>query len=77
MKLLKETYKTAEGAYKRSAFENGVASFEFTTGIKARLYRYRAELHDGLYRVARYTPEELLALDAAANSIACAAANGA
>ena len=39
-KLLKEKYKTYEGARKRAAFENGVAGSEFRNGYKARVYRY-------------------------------------
>ncbi len=54
MKLLKETYKTYEGARKRAAFENGVAKFEFEHGIKAKHYRYSiVEQADGTYRVSR------------------------
>jgi hypothetical protein len=39
-KLLKEKYKTYEGARQRAAFENGVAGSEFRNGYKARLYHY-------------------------------------
>ena len=58
MKLLKEKYKTVAGAIKRAAFENGVAKSEFEHGYKARLYWYRAEAHDGAFRVARYASKE-------------------
>jgi hypothetical protein len=40
-KLLREKYKTYEGARKRCGFENGVAISEFKNGYKARLYHYR------------------------------------
>ena len=40
MKLLKQVYKTYEGARKAAAFENGVAPSEFARGDKAKLYRY-------------------------------------
>ena len=59
MKYLREKYKTVEGARKRCAFENGVALSEFRSGRKARWYKYRTEQHDGFYRVARYTPDEI------------------
>jgi hypothetical protein len=39
-KLLKEKYKTYEGARRRAAFENGVAGSEYRSGYKARLYHY-------------------------------------
>jgi len=39
-KLLREKYKTLEGARKRAAFENSLAPSEFARGYKARLYRY-------------------------------------
>jgi hypothetical protein len=53
MKLLRETYKTYEGARKRAAFENGVAKSEFERGSKAKHYRYTVVQYDGVYRVAR------------------------
>jgi len=56
MKLLKETYKTYEGARKRAAFENGVANSEFAKGCKAHIYRYTVELQGNAYRVARHMP---------------------
>ena len=59
MKLLKEKYKTYDGAHKRTGFENSLARFEFERGDKARHYKYRTEAHDGAWRVVRYTPEEL------------------
>jgi hypothetical protein len=40
MKLLREKYKTYEGAAKRARFENGLARSEFNRGYKARVYRY-------------------------------------
>lgn len=40
MKLLKEIYKTYEGARKRAAFENSLARSEFERGYKAKHYRY-------------------------------------
>jgi hypothetical protein len=54
MKLLKEVYKTYEGARKRCAFENGVARGEYQRGDKARHYHYTviAEL-DNTWRVQR------------------------
>ena len=54
MKLLREKYKTAEGAYKRARFESSVAPGEFARGEKARLYRYSVIEQDGHYRVARF-----------------------
>jgi hypothetical protein len=59
MKLLAQKYKTPEGATKRCAFENGAAKFEFEHGYKARHYKYRVTFVDCMWRVARYTPEEL------------------
>lgn len=40
MKLLKEVYKTYDGARKRAAFENALARSEFERGYKAKHYRY-------------------------------------
>lgn len=57
MKLLREKYKTSEGARKRARFENGLAPGEFARG--GRLFTYHIVQHDGLWRVARYTPDEL------------------
>lgn len=54
MKLLREKYKTWEGARKRCGFENGLAQSEFERGYKARLYRYSIVQDDtGNWRVAR------------------------
>ena len=53
IKVLRETYKTYEGARKRAAFENGIAPSEFKSGYKARLYHYSV-IHDGIaWRVQR------------------------
>lgn len=53
-KLLKETYKTYEGARKRADFENGVAGSEFRNGIKSKMYCYSVLATDeGAWRVAR------------------------
>lgn len=52
-KLLKEIYKTYEGARKRAAFENGLAPGEHARGYKARLYRYTIVEKDGTWRVQR------------------------
>jgi hypothetical protein len=57
MKLLREKYKTEDGARKRAAFENSLAASEYQRGYKARHYRYTTELVDGSYRVARHIPE--------------------
>ena len=54
MKLLREKYKTVEGARKRAAFENAVARGEFERGDKARIYRYTVVREDdGTWRVQR------------------------
>ncbi len=54
MKVLKEHYKTYEGARKRCAFENGLAKSEFEHGYKAHHYRYVVtQDSDGNWRVAR------------------------
>jgi hypothetical protein len=59
MKLLKEVYKTYEGARKRAAFENGVARGEYERGYKAKHYRYaviqETDYHSGkpVWRVKR------------------------
>jgi hypothetical protein len=54
MKLLREKYKTAEGARKRCAFENAIAASEFQRGYKAKLYTYTVEKDsEETYRVAR------------------------
>jgi hypothetical protein len=57
MKLLKEKYKTYEGARKRAASENGLAKGEYERGYKAKHYHYTViEQDDGgdkIYRVQR------------------------
>lgn len=53
MKLLKEVYKTREGAEKRARFENGLAAFEHRQGYKAKHYRYVVVEHEGAWRVQR------------------------
>jgi hypothetical protein len=53
MKLLREKYKTWEGARKRCAFENGLARGEYQRGDKAKIYRYTVVEHEGAYRVQR------------------------
>ncbi len=53
MKLLREVYKTHEGARKRAGFENGIAGSEYRNGHKARLYRYTVVAQDGAWRVQR------------------------
>jgi hypothetical protein len=56
VKVLKERYKTHDGANKRCGFENGVAESEFKNGYKAKHYRYRVISDDDgqLWRVARF-----------------------
>jgi hypothetical protein len=56
-KLLKEVYKTYEGARKRAGFENGVAPSEFARGYKARLYRYSVVAEGDHWRVQRNKAE--------------------
>lgn len=53
MKLLKEIYKTYDGAHKRAAFENGVARSEYERGYKAKHYRYLVVQENDVWRVAR------------------------
>jgi hypothetical protein len=53
MKLLREKYKTLEGATKRAAFENAVAPGEFARGEKSKLYTYRVALVGEAWRVER------------------------
>lgn len=50
-KLLKEKYKTHEGASKRCAFENSLAKGEFERGDKAKHYRYTIVQEAGIWRV--------------------------
>jgi hypothetical protein len=53
-KLLREKYKTYEGACKRRAFESAMAAGEFARGDKARLYQYKVVAdQSGMWRVAR------------------------
>ena len=57
-KLLREKYKTYEGAQKRTAFENAIAKSEYEHGHKARLYRYTIvrendDVGNDQYRVQR------------------------
>ncbi len=56
-KLLKEVYKTYEGARKRAAFENGLASSEYKSGYKARLYHYTITQENDTWRVQRTRAE--------------------
>lgn len=53
MKLLKEVYKTYEGARKRAAFENGLATFEYKQAYKARHYHYSTVVDGDSWRVQR------------------------
>lgn len=56
-KLLREKYKTYDGASKRAGFENGVARSEFNAGYKAHVYHYRVVAdQDGMWRVERSKP---------------------
>ena len=57
MKLLKEKYKTYEGARKRAAFENGVALSEYKHGTMRHVYRYSVIAEDNLWRVRRERAE--------------------
>lgn len=54
MKMLREKYKTYDGAMKRCRFENSLAPGEYRRGDKARLYHYTV-VQDaaGMWRVAR------------------------
>jgi hypothetical protein len=53
MKLLKEIYKTYEGARKRAAFENGLARSEFERGYKAKHWQYSTVTEGDAWRVGR------------------------
>ena len=53
MKLLKEKYKTYEGAAKRRNFENALALGEYQRGYKAHHYVYTVVSEDGAWRVKR------------------------
>jgi hypothetical protein len=56
VKLLKETYKTRDGAEKRCRFENSLARHEFERGYKARHYAYSVVTDsNGAWRVQRET----------------------
>ena len=57
VKLLKEVYKTWEGANKRCGFENAMAKGEFERGDKAKHYRYTIVKEGEMYRVARCLPD--------------------
>ena len=56
-KLLREKYKTWEGAHKRAGFENGIAKSEFDYGRKAKHYRYAVIKQDGCWRVQRLSDD--------------------
>lgn len=53
MKLLKERYKTYDGALKRCRFENGLARSEFERGYKAKHYHYTVVPDGDHWRVQR------------------------
>lgn len=53
VKVLREKYKTWEGASKRCAFERAMAKGEFERGDKARIYAYTVVKEGDIYRVAR------------------------
>lgn len=59
-KLLKEVYKTYEGARKRAGFENGLARSEFEHGYKAKHYHYIVVGTEGAWRVQRFEIINLL-----------------
>jgi len=61
--ILREKYKTLEGALKRAAFENAVAPGEYARGEKAKLYTYRAVKAGELWRVERSLKKEKIKLD--------------
>lgn len=52
-KLLKQVYKTWEGASKCARFENGVALSEYRNGIKANVYHYTVVPEGDKWRVQR------------------------
>ena len=53
-KVLRERYKTYDGADRRMRFENGIARHEYERGYKARLYKYTVTKDaDGSWRVVR------------------------
>lgn len=54
IKLLKEIYKTHEGARRRAEFENSIAASDFNHGRTAKHYRYNIVTDDNVtWRVAR------------------------
>ncbi len=62
--LLREKYKTYDGAHKRCAFENSLAKSEYENGYKTKLYHYTVVLVqetlngvtiDGTWRIQRNT----------------------
>lgn len=62
IKLLREHYKTYDGADRRARFENGIAGSEFRNGYKAHLYRYVAipdHENYGCFRVERRLAEQV------------------
>lgn len=56
VKLLRERYKTWDGANKRCGFENAMAKGEYERGDKAKFYRYTIVKEGEDYRVARCLP---------------------
>ncbi len=54
VKLLKETYKTHDGASKRCRFENAIAKSEYDRGYKSNRYYYAVCADsNGAWRVSR------------------------
>lgn len=51
MRMLKERYKTVEGARKRAAFETGINPFEVSKGYVGRRRFFVVE-ENGVFRVA-------------------------
>ncbi len=58
VKLLKEVYKTWDGAKKRCGFENAMAKGEYDRGDKAKFYCYAVVNVGNTWRVARCLPDE-------------------
>lgn len=56
-KLLREHYKTYDGASKRARSENGLAPGDFSHGRTPHRYHFRVVGTEGDYRVERYLPE--------------------
>jgi hypothetical protein len=56
IKLLKEKYKSIDGAKKRATFENAVAKSEYKRGDSAKIYKYRIirQVGESYYRVECY-----------------------